>query len=86
MIVAALVPCPQNYAFCRCHLPFSAADFLLETNGAGLNTLPKPAPTWSLELGLYWRRIAYLSNRMELFREQIIQAFKSRRVKLDTRK
>lgn len=56
-------------------LTVMTADSMLTANGNGLVALDKPAPTWTLELGLFWRRNAYFSQRMETVRAQIAQAF-----------
>lgn len=54
------------------------ADSLETAMGVGLTTLPAPAPSWALQLGLFWRRSAYFSAPMELFRSRVVQAFAAR--------
>ncbi|MVW77831.1 LysR family transcriptional regulator [Bordetella sp. 02P26C-1] len=59
-------------------LTLMTTDSLNGSLGKGLRPLPKPAPTWSLQLGLFWRRSAYFSNLKELFRRRVIEAFDAR--------
>lgn len=53
-------------------------DMLASPMGAGLVALGAPAPVWSLQLGLFWRRQGYFSTLMASCREQILDAFKRR--------
>ncbi len=53
-------------------------DMLDSPMGAGLVPLPAPAPTWSIQLALFWRRQAYFSALMSSCREQIVEAFEHR--------
>jgi len=61
-------------------LTVMTADSLTGQQGAGLASLPAPAPVWTLKLGLFWRRNAYFSNLMKQFREQVGQVFRARQV------
>ena len=54
-------------------------DSLAAVGGQGLAALPAPAPVWTLQLGLFWRRSAYFSEAMERLRERIGRAFVQRR-------
>lgn len=53
-------------------------DMLASPMGAGLTPLGTPAPVWSLQLALFWRRQAYFSARMADCRTQIVEAFQRR--------
>lgn len=53
-------------------------DMLESPMGAGLVPLAAPAPVWSIQLALFWRRQAYFSALMANCREQIVQAFERR--------
>ena len=59
-------------------LTVMTADSLSGLQGAGLTALPAPAPVWTLQLGLFWRRSAYFSSLMKQFGEQVVQVFRSR--------
>lgn len=59
-------------------LTVMTADSLSGLQGAGLAALPAPAPVWTLQLGLFWRRSAYFSSLMKQFREQVVQVFRAR--------
>lgn len=61
-------------------LTVMTADSLAGSQGTGLVALPPPAPVWTLQLGLFWRRNAYFSSLMKQFREQVVQVFASRPV------
>lgn len=50
-------------------------EMLESPMGAGLVPLGAPAPTWSIELGLFWRREAYFSALMEKCRQRILAAY-----------
>ncbi|GAA5233005.1 LysR family transcriptional regulator [Verticiella sediminum] len=59
-------------------LTVMANDSLASSHGKGLRPLPLPAPHWTLQLGLFWRRSAYFSATMSVFRERVIAAFANR--------
>ena len=40
-----------------------------------LRALPPPAPVWSLDIGLFWRRTAQFSPQMERFRSLVAEAY-----------
>lgn len=40
-----------------------------------LRALPSPAPVWSLDIGLFWRRTAQFSPQMEQFRNLVAEAY-----------
>src|SRR5690606_22598772 len=63
-------------------LTVMTADSLASPLGSGLVALPLPAPTWSLQIGLFWRRSAYFSAPMAEFRAQVGQAFAQRSVRM----
>jgi len=60
-------------------LTLMTSDSLNGSLGKGLAPLPAPAPVWSLQLALFWRRTAYFSNLKEQFRLRILEAFARRR-------
>ncbi len=60
-------------------LTVMAEDSLRSSLGAGLRALPAPAPEWTLQLGLFWRKTAYFSTAMALFRDRVVQTFRQRR-------
>jgi len=59
-------------------LTLMTSDSLDSMLGQGLAPLPAPAPVWSMQLGLFWRRTAYFSSLKERFRLRIIEAFAQR--------
>lgn len=67
-------------------LTLMTSDSLNGSLGKGLAPLPAPAPTWALQLGLFWRRTAYFSNLKEQFRLRIIEAFAKRQAGGDPRR
>ena len=50
-------------------------EMLESPMGAGLVPLGAPAPTWTIELALFWRREAYFSALMEKCRQRILGAY-----------
>jgi len=60
-------------------LTVMTADSLAGAGGTGLAALADPAPTWALQMGLFWRRSAYFSAPMTLFRSRVVEAFNARR-------
>lgn len=65
-------------------LTLMTSDSMGGVLGKGLVTLPEPAPIWSLKLGLFWRRTAYISTLKEQFRMRVIDAFEKRQAQFDT--
>ncbi len=61
-------------------LTVMTADSLAGSQGAGLVALPAPAPVWTLQIALFWRRSAYFSSLMKEFREQVVKVFGERQV------
>lgn len=61
-------------------LTVMTADSMAGIQGSGLVALPKPSPTWTLQLGLFWRRNAYFSVLMKEFREQVVKVFGTRQL------
>ena len=43
-----------------------------------LRALPAPAPAWSLDIGLFWRRTAHFGLQMEQFRSMVANAYAGR--------
>lgn len=54
-------------------------DALQSSICRGLRSLPPPAPTWAIEIGLFWRRTAPFSALMGRFRELSAHAYARRR-------
>lgn len=44
--------------------------------GVGLASLPPPARTWEIQLGLFWRRKGFFSTAMTQCRDQLERAFR----------
>jgi DNA-binding transcriptional LysR family regulator len=64
-------------------LTVMTADSLDTTLGAGLAALPAPAPVWTLQVGLFWRRNAYFSALMREFRDRVVSVFRQRDARLN---
>lgn len=59
-------------------LTVMTADSLASAQGTGLAPLGEPAPSWALQMGLFWRRSAYFSAQMTTFRSRVVEAFNAR--------
>ncbi len=62
-------------------LTVMTADSLASPVAADLLALPAPAPTWPLQIGLFWRRSAYFSGLMRECREALVRAFAARELR-----
>ncbi len=59
-------------------LTVMTSDTIASPLGLGLAALPYPAPVWSLDIGLFWRRSTPFSQLMEEFRTAAEAAFSQR--------
>lgn len=66
-------------------LTVMTADSLSAGTGTGLAALAAPAPVWTLQIGLFWRRNAYFSSAMEAFRDKVAEVFRARDAQLNRR-
>ncbi|MDA7416385.1 LysR family transcriptional regulator [Xenophilus arseniciresistens] len=66
-------------------LTVMTADSLSAGTGTGLAPLAAPAPVWTLQIGLFWRRNAYFSSPMEAFRDKVAEVFRARDAQLHRR-
>ena len=66
-------------------LTVMTADSLGASTGTGLGALPAPAPVWTLQIGLFWRRNAYFSSLMRDFPDKVVEVFSPRDAQLHRR-
>lgn len=59
-------------------LTVMAEDSLRSPSAAGLVVLPPPAPSWALQIALFWRRSAYFSAPMRACRDELTRRFGER--------